>query len=179
MTTETTHYCANHPNRETSLRCNRCGKFICSRCAVHTPTGYRCRECIRSQQKSFETALWYDYLSGLFLTGLLSFLGSWILPRLGFFVLFLAPLAGAGIAEAARFVTRRRRSKRLFRSIVAAALLGSLPIALIDAIALILMTPEYGLNFGSLYTLIWQAAYTIMVTSTVYYRISGLVFNRR
>ncbi len=39
--------CANHPERETGLRCNRCGKPICSQCAVQTPVGYRCRECVR------------------------------------------------------------------------------------------------------------------------------------
>ena len=35
-------YCANHPGVETSLRCNKCGKPICAKCAVRTPTGYRC-----------------------------------------------------------------------------------------------------------------------------------------
>lgn len=172
--TETTLYCANHPSRETSLRCNRCEKPICSKCAVHTPTGYRCKECIRGQQKAFETARWYDYLSGFVLTGILAFIGSWILPNLGFFVLFLAPLAGAGIAEAARFVTRKRRSKSLFQLITAGALVGSLPFILIELAGFIF----FGFDLGALYGLLWQGAYVIMVTSAVYYRINGLVFNR-
>jgi hypothetical protein len=54
-------YCANHPNVETSLRCNKCEKPICARCAILTPTGYRCKECVRGQQKVFETAKWLDY----------------------------------------------------------------------------------------------------------------------
>ena len=33
--------CANHPDRETLLRCNKCGKPICISCAVRTPVGYR------------------------------------------------------------------------------------------------------------------------------------------
>ncbi len=36
--------CANHPNRETMLRCNRCEKPICIHCAVLTEVGYRCKE---------------------------------------------------------------------------------------------------------------------------------------
>src|SRR4030043_298820 len=54
--TEVVLTCANHPNRETSLRCKRCNKPICSSCAVLTPVGYRCRECVRGQQATFDTA---------------------------------------------------------------------------------------------------------------------------
>ncbi len=38
-------YCVNHPDRETLLRCNRCGKPICPECAIRHPVGLRCREC--------------------------------------------------------------------------------------------------------------------------------------
>ena len=34
--------CANHSDRETGLRCNRCDKFICAECASKTPVGYSC-----------------------------------------------------------------------------------------------------------------------------------------
>src|SRR4030043_252957 len=54
--TEVVLTCANHPNRETSLRCKRCNKPICASCAVLTPVGYRCRECVRGQQATFDTA---------------------------------------------------------------------------------------------------------------------------
>jgi len=47
-------YCYVHPDRETLLRCNRCERPICQSCAVLTPTGYRCKECVRGQQKIFE-----------------------------------------------------------------------------------------------------------------------------
>ena len=56
MTDENKLYCYVHPDRETLLRCNNCERPICTQCAVLTPTGYRCKECIRSQQKKFETA---------------------------------------------------------------------------------------------------------------------------
>ncbi|TFG48896.1 MAG: hypothetical protein E4H33_03340, partial [Anaerolineales bacterium] len=59
---ENTLTCTFHPKRETQLRCNRCEKPICIKCAIHTPTGYRCQECIRSQQKIFVTTKWFDYI---------------------------------------------------------------------------------------------------------------------
>lgn len=37
--------CSYHPAVMTGLRCNRCGKPICPRCAVRTPVGMRCPDC--------------------------------------------------------------------------------------------------------------------------------------
>ncbi|MFU8773748.1 MAG: B-box zinc finger protein, partial [Anaerolineales bacterium] len=68
-------FCVNHPQTETTLRCNRCEDPICARCAVLTPTGYRCKDCIRGLQKSFDTAEWYDYGVSFILAGFLSYLG--------------------------------------------------------------------------------------------------------
>ncbi|MCK4961780.1 MAG: hypothetical protein KAS19_04805, partial [Anaerolineales bacterium] len=69
--TDRTMVCANYPDRETTLRCNRCEKLICAKCAVHTPVGYRCRECVRGQQKELETARQLDYM----IAGVISVVG--------------------------------------------------------------------------------------------------------
>lgn len=178
--TETTEitYCVNHPNRETSLRCNKCGKLICSQCAVHTPTGYRCRECIKTQQKIFDSAKWHDYPLGFFIALGISFVGSLIVPRLGFFVLFLAPLVGMAIAELSRLVTQKRRSKRLFLAIATGALLGGVPSLLMRLVPLLVLLSQPESFVGLLISTVWHGAYVIMVTSTTYYRVSGLIFNR-
>jgi hypothetical protein len=178
--TETTNtlYCANHPGTETGLRCNRCEKPICIKCAVHTPTGYRCQECVRTQQKVFETAQWLDYPLGFIVAMIISYIGSLIVPRLGFFVFFLSPLVGVIIAEVTRFVTRRRRSKQLFLVISAGALFGGLITLLIGLIPLFFVSMQTEMIFGSLVSFLWHGAYVIMVTTTVYARVSGLVFNR-
>src|SRR5512139_2890612 len=55
-----TLYCANHPDRETMLRCNRCEKPICYQCAILTPVGYRCKECVRQQQNTYYNAERFD-----------------------------------------------------------------------------------------------------------------------
>ncbi len=166
-------YCENHPNRETSLRCNRCGKLICAECAIRTPTGYRCSECVRSQQKVFDTTEWYDYPVG-FLTGaVLSYLGSLLALRIGFFTLFLAPLAGIAIAEAVRFLVRRRRSPRLFIVTTAGVVLGSLP-----NLAITLFIGLFGGGFGGIFSLLIQGYYTVMAASGTYTRIGGIRLRR-
>ncbi len=39
--------CAQHPSVETNLRCGKCDRPICPRCAVPTPVGTRCPACAR------------------------------------------------------------------------------------------------------------------------------------
>jgi hypothetical protein len=162
--------CANHPARDTLLRCNRCEKPICTECAVLTPTGYRCKECVRSQQKVFDTAQPKDFVLGILTAGLLSFLGSLLASLVGFFVIFIAPAAGFVIAEAVRRVTQRRRGRLLFRLIAGAVAIG----ALINTIPLLLVTLMGFGNIGSMLGLLWPGIYAFIVTSTVYYRLSGI-----
>lgn len=163
-------YCYNHPDTETTLRCNRCERPICARCAVLTPTGYRCKECVRGQQKIFETALWYDYVLAVVLAGGLSFVGSLLVQVLGFFTIFVAPIAGVVIAEAVRYATGRRRSKRLFQLTTAAAVLGCLPILLV---ILLRVVGGFG-GITALLPLLWQGLYLFTIASTLYYRLAGI-----
>jgi MFS family permease len=159
-------YCANHPETETMLRCNRCEKPICGKCAVLTDTGYRCKQCIRGQQKVFETAEVIDYPIAFVVAAVISFIGGLIAPRLGFFVILLAPIAGTLVAETVRFSIRRRRSKSLFLIAAAGALIGSLPGLILQIMAL------------NLLSILWYGIYSAIVTSTVYYRLQGMVFKR-
>jgi hypothetical protein len=163
-------YCANHPTVETSLRCNYCEKPICPKCAKLTPTGYRCQDCMRSQQKVFDTAVWFDYPLAFAVAAILAFAGSYVASFLGFFTIFVAPIAGVIAAEAVRFATRRRRSPRLYLTAAVGAALGSLPLLLIEILAILLG----GGRLGGLLGLVWQGLYTFMVTSSFYYRLRGI-----
>lgn len=163
-------YCAYHPDIETSLRCNYCEKPICAKCAILTPTGYRCKECVRNQQKTFDTAKWIDYPIVVLTVTLFSFLGSLLTSVLGFLTFFLAPVVGIFIAEITRRLTQRRRSRLLFQLAAGAAFVGCLP-GLGRA-----LLPFFSNSFplGLLWPLIWQVVYTSLVTSTVYYRLRGI-----
>src|SRR5512133_2140541 len=102
-TISTATYCYAHPGRETTLRCKRCERPICASCAQRTPTGYLCKDCVSQHKKIFDTALWYDYLTGggvtfilsLIASGLLAFVSSFI----GFYMIFVsfAVAGGAGV----------------------------------------------------------------------------------
>lgn len=162
-------YCANHPDVETTLRCNRCEKPICPKCAVLTPTGYKCRECVRGQQKVFNTAIWYDYPVAFITASLLSFLGSLATSFIGFFILFVAPIFGGVIAEVVRLVVHRRRSRLLTRTIIVATAIGGLVMPLFLLLGMLLFRGAGGLG-----QLIWFGLYTILVTSTVTYRVAGI-----
>ena len=175
MTEEsTTLYCYVHPDRETSLRCNKCERPICAQCAVRTPTGYRCKECVRGQQKIFNTAEWYDYIIGFSLTAILSLIVSVLIfiisGFIGFFMFFIsfaiAGAAGVFIANITQRALRKRRSRQLFMVVAAGVVVGAIPVVL------------FLLFSGSFFSIIWQAIYLITATPTVYGRLSGFTFSR-
>jgi hypothetical protein len=171
--TNTPVSCANHPGVETSLRCNKCGKPICARCAVRTPTGYRCKECVRGQQKIFNTAGWVDFLLGAVIAAVLGGVGSLLATLVGglgyigwILVVIGAPTVGIVIAEAVRWATHRHRSRALFLTIAAAVVVGALPVIL------------FLLFTGSFFGLIFQGIYLFIAVPVVYTRLSGIQLNR-
>ncbi len=163
--------CYNHPDRETVLRCNRCERPICTACAVLTPTGYRCKECVRGQQKTFDTAQWIDYPLAFFVAAAISFAGSFAAQFLSWFIIFVAPIVGVIIAEAVRWVVNRRRSRLLWRVALAGTIAGALPPLLVGLVTL-LLSSRGGL-FG-LFAIIWPGIYAFLVATTAYYRLSGI-----
>jgi len=176
MTDSEALYCANHPDRETLLRCNRCDKPICIQCAIQTPTGYRCKECVRGQQKKFNTAQSSDLILAPLIAAFLSFIGSNVTSFLSFFTLLAAPFVGMVIERAIRLVIKNRRSNTLFITAAVGTAIGSLPL-LISNLMLIIRTIRIGtFSIYILMPLIWQGAYTILVTSAVYYRLKGISF---
>ncbi len=164
--------CYRHPDRETRLRCNNCDRPMCVECAVKTPTGYRCKECVRGQQKIFNTAKPSDYVFGILIAGILAYLGGYITQIFGFFIFLIAPAIGMGIAEIVRRVVQKRRAKSLFLAVAGAAALG--------ALAKVLPGIILGLFFGSfdLFGLIWTGLYVVLMVSSLYYRLSGIQLGR-
>ena len=180
--TTQTYVCVNHPNRPTTLRCNRCGDPICPECAVLTPTGYRCKKCVRTQQKVYVTAKSIDYPVAFVVAALLSLGGSYLVSFiitsfLGFFTIFIGPIAGGIIAEAVRRVTARRRGKTLFMTATAGAIAGVVPLFLIYlASGLLGLTGRGG--FMGLLPFVFYGLYAFLSASAVYARLSGIQMRR-
>lgn len=169
MTESTTLYCYVHPNRETALRCNNCERPICASCAIRTPTGYRCKECVRDRQKTFNTSEWYDFLSAFIVATLFSGIAAFLVTfigGIGFFGYILiaagAPTAGVIITESVRKVTNKRRSRPLFITAAVGVVVGALPVIL------------YQLLTGQIFGILFQIIYLAIVVPLVYTRLSGI-----
>lgn len=175
--TEAALVCANHPERETGLRCNRCGKPICSSCAVRTPVGYRCSDCVRSQQKLFDTAFRRDYIIAVSVAAVGAGIAVGLLSFIGFFGLLLAPVIGAGLAEIVRWAIGRRRSRRLPLIAAIGAAIGAVPhllLPLLGVLGSLAAGAGPAVLPGALFSLLWPALYAGLMISGLYYRLGGI-----
>lgn len=169
--------CANHPDRETTLRCNRCEKPICTKCAILTPVGYRCRECVRGQQAVFETAQPLDFVVAAVISAVGAGVGVAVLNILGFWGFFVAPVAGGALAEIVRLATRRRRGLRLPLVAAVSGAVGILP-TLVPALGLAFVSLSGSggprLLGGVLLSLVFPLVTGGLLLSALYYRLRGI-----
>lgn len=138
-----TLYCANHPNTETLLRCNKCAKPICIQCTVQTPVGGRCRECANVQRLPIyqvglgplALALVAGILVAFVLGGLCLNVGGW-------FLLFLSFIPGLAVAQAINWATGYKRGREVQIvagvSLVVGTILGG---ATLGSLRLLLQVP--------------------------------------
>ncbi len=176
-------YCTNHPNTETLLRCNKCGRPFCIRCLERTPVGYRCKECLNVQRAGYYTATPVDYAVAAVVGTIASVVGGAIAAVIGGFfflaAIFYAPFAGGIIAELIRLPIQKRRGRYLWLigcvSVIVGGLIGAgfLPLLAvlsrgIDLIDLVLALPIVAVravfNIGFL-------IYVVLAVGTVYARL--------
>lgn len=139
-TVQTATVCYRHPQTETSLRCAKCNRYICPKCANRTPVGYICPECVRQQEDRFFTGGLGDYGIAAVIAFPLSLLAAFIFATLlsgfGIFILFIgaavATFAGGIIAEAVRWGVQKRRSRYLARTVIACLIVACLPFILLN-----------------------------------------------
>lgn len=165
-------FCAYHPNRPATLRCNRCGNPICPRCAVRTPVGYRCKSCIRAQQRVFETARWYHFVLAFAVSGFLAWLASLLVGFLGLFIILLAPLAGVVIGGLLQRILRGHHSRYMPLAAAVGAALGCLP-QLLLALLLFLDGGPGGIA-GGLLGLVFPLAYAVLMIGALLASLRGI-----
>ena len=154
-------YCAVHPDRETALQCNKCGRYMCVQCAVPTPVGYRCKECVRGIEDKFFNASPADPAIVFAVCAVLSGIGAFIAAQVGFLLLVLiaaAPVGGFVSEVALRAIGRRRGRNVPVAGGVGAALGGLAPLLYI-----MLMTGRFIPNISIL-------LFAGIVTAAVYSR---------
>lgn len=169
--------CAFHPDTETRLHCNRCEKPICAKCAVQTPVGYRCRDCVKGQQAHFETVRALDYFIAAAISAVGVGLATWVLRFLSYWGLFLAPVVGGGLAEIVRLAVGRRRGRRLPMAAAIAGGLGVLPHLVLPLLGIIMgLVAGAGLEYfaGVPFTILWPLVDGFLIISTLFYRLRGI-----
>lgn len=141
--------CANHPGVETLLRCNRCDKPICMKCAVQTPVGYRCRECVHEQQSSYFNAVGTDNIVafgvGMVVSAIAAPFIGLLIGGFGFWGLIIAFVAGSGAGSALAQIIRRSVGRRRGRYLPVFALFGIILGVLLGSFAFLLFTGSFPL----------------------------------
>jgi hypothetical protein len=149
MATATCHW---HSDRETGLRCSRCGKSVCVECMRQHPVGIRCKECAQeARSPMFQVSREY-YVRGIAAAVGLGLAGAIALvvvlsfiPAVGFFFFFLLGGLGYGIGEGVGYAVNRRRGRHYQYMAIGGVLLATAPIAL---------TSLFAFNLGALMDLI-------------------------
>jgi hypothetical protein len=162
-------YCQFHPDRPTTLRCNRCGQPICTACAILTPVGYRCKTCVRQQQKVFETALGLDFLKAFLISAILCGAGVLVSSFLGIFAVFEAIFVGAFAARVVQWAIRHRRSRYLWVIAAAGGVAGCLAFLIPAGLWFFLAALSSGLSawWGMGRSLLWPMLYMVISVSTL------------
>lgn len=127
--------CYNHPDTPTRLRCNRCERPICTRCATPTPVGLRCPECARGPVPLvYQTAapLLLRAVGGGLAVAVVIGVAWGVLNTIGLgrfgaaydWGFWFSLLLGFGVAETISVLAKRKRGTNLQAIGIAAVLLG-------------------------------------------------------
>jgi hypothetical protein len=129
-------YCSVHPDREATLRCNKCGRPMCVQCAVQTPVGYRCRECVRGIQAKYYNANPYDEVIAFGVAAAAGGVIAYVLSEFSiplFILLILSFPAGGAVSELIVRAVQKRRSRNMGYFGAAGAVSGGLVGAVLHA----------------------------------------------
>jgi hypothetical protein len=122
-------YCYRHPQTETGLRCGRCDKPICVKCAVFGPVGARCRDCGRIANDPLTSFTPRQLVLGLLVSLLAGAAAGFISGYIGYFSIIIGYFAGRFVADAVTRVIGYKRGPVmlgiLFTGILVGAALGA------------------------------------------------------
>ena len=151
---------------------------------MQTPTGYRCKECIKAQQQVFNTSEKKDYIIGALIAAVLGFIGGYVWKWIPFFsfisAVIVGGLFGKLICTAVRAAVSKRRSDTLNKVVVIAAAAGALIGQFQDIILFfnLLSWGHAGLIFSSASGILLDLLYTAALCTAIWSDMGGMVFRR-
>lgn len=163
-------FCYRHPNRSTALRCYSCGNPICSQCAIKTPVGYRCPDCIREAESVFFNAKAVDYIIAPIVSLPLSLLAGFLVSLFSgsfLFILitvFVSGIVGGFIGRVTKAAVGRRRGRYLPHIVAATVILGGL-IPNLPSILILFYA-----SFAGIMGLIMPGIYVFIASSAAFYQ---------
>ena len=119
-------HCYRHPDRETYIRCGRCDRPICTRCAMQGPVGFRCRECGRLAYDPLRSIRPLQGVAGFGVATGLAVVAGFIAAQLGFFSIFVSFFAGGLIAESVTRVIGLKHGPAIIAIVLSGIVLGTL-----------------------------------------------------
>ena len=165
-------YCKWHPTVETGLHCYQCDTPICPKCANRTPVGYICRNCMTGRRKRFEQGTLLDLVIAAVVALVLGGIAGWILPMVGWFTVFLSPVAGGLIAEIVWRLVGKRYSERLWWVVAGSIILSALPyVLLVVAGSAFLAVGGYADYAGGFFALLWSIVHIVLATGSAITRL--------
>ena len=178
--------CVNHPNRQTVIRCSVCGDPICLDCAVSTPDGYRCTQCIEKQKRTILANIRRDSANAAGIATATGFLGSIIQSKLSLSSVLLSIILGIGLGTLCvnliRFTNGKRTSAQVQRVIYCAAGFGAAIPWLQQALTIFrsFFFADYSkllLNAGSMQ---WSVLYIVSLCAAIWANLQGIsIFHNR
>jgi hypothetical protein len=167
-------FCTNHTTRRTNLRCNRCGRPMCTRCVRLTPVGYRCKDCIYEQQEVYFNATALHYVIGAMVALPLGAIGGFLANALGFWIIFIAAGAGTLMGRIVFRLIGRRRGRWLPHLVAVMLVIGSLAGVLLRLVGVALMVTltDAGLAqlSGMITSFIWPIIFAVVAAGSAYYQ---------
>jgi len=163
--------CHRHPKVETTLHCYQCGVPICTKCAHRTPVGYICQDCLRGRKQRYDQSRPMDYVLAGILSLVLGGIAS-LLPIVGWFVIFLSPVAGGLIAQLVWRVVGRRHGQYIWIVVVGGIILATLPALLIELLVTIGVVIDGDL--WGLLNLLWVGVHLFLACGAVIARLRML-----
>jgi hypothetical protein len=107
---EETLFCYRHPDRETYVRCGRCDRPICSRCAMQGPVGMRCKVCGTPPRNPLHSLTAGQFAAGAAVAIGAGTIAGFIGLQLGFLLsICIGPFVGGLIGEATMRATGYKR----------------------------------------------------------------------
>jgi hypothetical protein len=119
-------FCYRHPDRETWVRCGRCDRPICPKCAMQGPVGFRCHDCGKPAFDPLTSFTPKQVVLGALVALVGGTIAAFLASRIGFFAIFISFFAGGFIAEAVVRVTGYKRGPVMLGVVFGGIVVGTL-----------------------------------------------------